>query len=66
MLKTPQYTTEQRVFLVNSKTRGTSYKCTNFDFKKVFPLSGRDPSKMTVWRQKNKFDKEGEIFRNMT
>ena len=59
MLRGPQYTKEQRVFMVNSKTRGDSFKCSNWDFKQAFPLAGRDPCKSTIWRQKRKFDKEG-------
>ena len=59
MIRTPQYTKQQRVFLVNRKTRGDTYKVINYDFKRTFPLSGRDPSNMTIYRNKNKFDSEG-------
>ena len=59
MLRTKQYTKDQRIFMVNHKSRGDSYKCINYDFKRAFPLSGRDPNNMTIWRQKKKFDTEG-------
>jgi hypothetical protein len=59
MLWTPQYTKDQRVFLVNRKTRGDSYRVINYDFKKAFPLAGRDPTNMTFSIQKRKFAHEG-------
>ena len=62
MLRTPQYTKDQRVFMANRKTKGDSYKIINYDFKTVFPLAGRDPSNMTIYRQKKKFDKEGFFY----
>jgi hypothetical protein len=59
MLRTPQYTVDQRVFMVNRRTRGDTCPVINYDFKKVFPLSGRDPDRKTITRNKKKFDKEG-------
>ena len=61
MLRTPQYTKSQRVFLVNRRTKGDTYKIINYDFKKTFPLSGRDPSTNTIFRNKKKFDHEGKF-----
>ena len=62
MLRAPQYTKEQRVFMVNKKTMGESTKAINYDFKKCFPFSGRDPGKCIILKNKKKFDKEGIIF----
>lgn len=64
MLRTPQYTKDQRVFMVNRRGKGDTYKIINYDFKKAFPLAGRDPSKMTISRNKKKFDKEGLLYIN--
>ena len=61
MLRTKQYTTEQRVFMVNNRTRGDSYKAINYDFQKSFPLSGRNPDRRTIYKIKKKFDKEGKL-----
>ena len=61
MLRTPQYTTAQRVFMVNHKTLGEPHKAINYDFKKCFPLSGRDPGRKAILRNKKKFDKEGKL-----
>ena len=61
MLRTPQYTTEQRVFMVNHKTKGDPYKAIKYDFKKCFPLSGRDPARSVILNNKKKFDKEGKL-----
>ena len=62
MLRAPQYTKEQRVFMVNKKTMGESTKAINYDFKKAFPFSGRDPGKGIILLNKKKFDKEGMIL----
>ena len=62
MLRFSQYPSEERVFMVNRKTRGDSFKAIRYDYKKFFPLSGREPNKMTIDRNKKKFDKEGKIF----
>ena len=62
MLRTKQYTTEQRVFMVNNRARGDPHKAINYDFKKCFPLSGRNPDRKTVNRIKEKFDKEGKLI----
>ena len=62
MLRAPQYTKEQRVFMVNKKTMGESTKVINYEFKKCFPFSGRDPGKCIILKNKKKFDKEGIIF----
>ena len=51
--------------MANRKTKGDSYKIINYDFKTVFPLAGRDPSNMTIYRQKKKFDKEGFFTLNL-
>ena len=61
MLRRSQFTTEQRIFMVNMKAQGDSYRVINNDFKKMFPFSGRDPSNMTIYRQKKKFDREGTV-----
>ena len=47
--------------MVNMKAQGDSYRVINNDFKKMFPFSGRDPSNMTIYRQKKKFDREGTV-----
>ena len=52
--------------MVNSKSRGDSFKCANWDFKQAFPLAGRGPCKSTIWRQKKKFDKEGIFERKLS
>ena len=62
MLRTKQYTAEQRVFMVNNRARGDSHKAINYDFKKCFPLSGRDPDRKTIYRNKKKFEKEVKLF----
>ena len=59
MLRTPQFTKAQRVFMVNGRTKGETYKVINFDFKRTFPLSGRNPDRKTISRNKKKFDVEG-------
>ena len=65
MLRTPQYTKDQRVFMVNKRTKGESYKIINYDFKRVFPLAGRDPDRKTISRNKEKFDKKGRFYQSM-
>ena len=62
MLRAPQYTTEQRVFMVDRRTRGDSIKAINYDFKKSFPFSGRNPDRQAIERNKQKFNKEGIMF----
>ena len=62
MFRTPQYTVEQRIFLVNHSARGDSTRAINYDFKRTFPFSGRSPKKLTIRRQKKKFDKEGTVL----
>ena len=47
--------------MVNMKAQGDSYRVINHDFRKAFPFSGRDPSNMTIYRQKKKFDQEGTV-----
>ena len=61
MLRTPQYTKDQRVFMVNRRSSGDTYKMINFDFKRKFPLSGRDPSNNTIYRNKKRFESEGDL-----
>ena len=56
-----QYTTEQKVMMVNNRARGDSYKAICWDFKKAFPFSGKEPRRETIYRVKKKFDKEGKI-----
>ena len=51
--------------MVNRKSRGDSTKAIKYDFKKMFPLSERDPNKRTIARNKKKFDEEGRIFKNI-
>ena len=62
MLRTKQYTKDERVFLVSRRVRGDTYKCINYDYKRSFPFSGRDPSTNTIYRNKKKFEKEGFII----
>ena len=50
MLRFSQYPSEERVFMVNRKTRGDSFKAIRYDYKKFFPLTGREPNKMTIDR----------------
>ena len=45
--------------MVNHRTMGDSYKAINYDFKRCYPLAGRDPDRKTISRQKKKFNKEG-------
>ena len=61
MLRTKQYTKEQRVFMVSNRTRGDSYKAINYDFQKAFPLSGRNPDRRTIYKINKKFEKEGKL-----
>ena len=60
MLRTPQYTPNQRVFMVTRRTRGDSIKAISYDFTKAFPLSGREPDRQAIERNKQKFYKEGK------
>ena len=62
MFRTPQYTVEQRIFLVNHSARGDSTRAINYDFKRTFPFSGRSPKKLTIRRQTKKFDREGTVL----
>ena len=61
MLRTQQYNKDQRVFMVNRRSSGDTYKMINFDFKRKFPLSGRNPSTNTIYRNKKKFESEGDL-----
>ena len=65
MPRVPQFNTEQRVLMVNGKARRDSLKAIQWDFKKRFPFSDRVPNKMTIHRNKKKFDKEGKNFSNI-
>ena len=62
MLRTPQYTIEQRVFMVNKRAAGDSNKAVAFDFRRTFPLSGREPNRKTIMRNQKKFNKEGSVM----
>ena len=62
MLRTPQYTIEQRVFMVNKRAAGDSNKAVAFDFRRTFPLSGREPNRKTIMRNRKKFNKEGSVM----
>ena len=62
MLRSPQFTAEQRIFMVNMKAQGDSYRVINHDFRKAFPFSGRDPSNMTIYRQKKSLIKKEQFI----
>ena len=51
--------------MVNNRTKGESYKIINWEFKKAFPLSGRNPDRKTISRNKQKFDTEGKFNINI-
>ena len=57
-----QYTTDQRILMATRRIRGDSIKAINFDFKKSFPLSGRNPDRQAIERNKKKLIKEGKQF----
>ena len=62
VMRTPQYTREQRIHLLEQKMSKTSHKIIKDSFKKRFPFSGRSPSKMTVWKQHKKFKEKGTVL----
>ena len=62
VMRTPQYTTEQRVYLLEQKMGHTPHKVLKFNYKRKFPFSGRSPSKMTVWKQQKKFSSKGTVL----
>ena len=61
ILKTPQYTLQERIFMVEQKMRNNPHKVLKFKYKKAFPFSGRSPSKMAVWKQTKKFKSSGTL-----
>ena len=61
MLRTPQYTTRQRVFRVEKRMAGDSHKSISYDFQRTFLLSGRKPGRKTISRNANKFLHEGTV-----
>ena len=60
MLRTKQYTNDQRVFMVSRRTSGDCHKAIQFDFERTFPFSGRKPDRKTIVRNKRKFEREGK------
>jgi hypothetical protein len=61
-IKTPQYTTAERVYLLELKMGHNSHRVLKHNYKKRFPFSGRSPSKMTVWKQTKKFTSKGTVL----
>ena len=61
VMKTKQYTVEERVLLVEEKIKKNSHKITKDNYKRRFPLTGRSPSKMTVWKMCRKFHSKGTV-----
>ena len=62
IMKTPQYTTEERIFLLEQKMSKVGHKVLKYNYKKRFPFSGRSPSKMVVWKQQKKFKSKGSVL----
>ena len=62
MMRKGQYTTDQRILMATRRIRGDSIKAINFDFKKSFPLSGRNPDRQAIERNKKKLIKEGKQY----
>ena len=60
-IRTPQYTHEQRIYMVEQKMAKNSQKIINYNFKKRFPFSGRSPAKKIVWKQVKKFHTKGTV-----
>ena len=60
MLRRPQYKTDQRIFMVNHRIRVDSIRAISYDFTKAIPLSGREPDRQAIERNKKKFNKEGK------
>ena len=62
IIRSPQYTLEERVFMVEEKmANNSSHKVIKFNYKRKFPFSGRSPSKMAVWKQVRKFKSDGTL-----
>ena len=61
IIKSPQYTLEQRVYMVEQKMAKNSQKIINDNFKRRFPFSGRSPAKKVVWKQVKKFKTAGTL-----
>ena len=61
VLKTPQYTIPERVFLLEKKMSKAPHKVLKYEYKRAFPFSGRSPSKMTVHKQAKKFSTHGTL-----
>ena len=62
ILRTPQYTSEERVFKVEEKMSNSSHKVIKFNYKRKFPFSVRSPSKMAIWKQTRKFKTSGTLL----
>ena len=61
-MRTPQYTIEERVFLLEQKIEKNPHKVIKNNYKRRFAFSGRSPSKMTIWKQKQKFSSKGTVL----
>ena len=48
--------------MVNKRAAGDSNKAVAFDFRRTFPLSGREPNRKTIMRNRKKFNKEGSVM----
>ena len=48
--------------MVNKRAAGDSNKAVAFDFRRTFPLSGREPNRKTIMRNQKKFNKEGSVM----
>ena len=61
IMRTPQYTIQERIYMLEQKMGHTPHKVLKFNYKRKFPFSGRSPSKMTVWKQTRKFKSNGTL-----
>ena len=61
VLRTPQYTIPERIFLLEQKLSKAPHKVIKDSYRRKFPFSGRSPNKMQVWKTVKKFENHGTV-----
>ena len=61
VIRTPQYTIPERIFLLEQKLTKVPHKVIKDSYKRKFPFSGRSPNKMQVWKTVKKFEDHGTV-----